>query len=66
MLKTAVKSGDGRRCSGIRCSFCSARLPQAEVLADIELQGALTWRAGVATRLMRLDVQAEQGQGLIE
>ena len=26
--------------------FSSARLPQAEVLADIELQGALTWSRG--------------------
>ena len=46
MLKTAVKSADGRRCSGIRCSFSSARLPQVELLADIELQGVLTWRRG--------------------
>ena len=66
MLKTAVKSGDGRRCSGIRCSFSSARRPQVELLAEIELQGVLSPEAGVVTSIMRLNVQADQGQGLIE
>ena len=41
MLKTAVKSGVGRHCSGIRCSSCSARHPQVELLAELELLGVL-------------------------
>ena len=46
MLKSAVKIGVGRLCSGIRCSSCSARRPQVELLAEIEFLGVLTWSRG--------------------
>ena len=40
MLKSAVKSGGGRRCSGIRCSFCSARLAKRRAVSFAGAPGA--------------------------